>query len=73
MTIIAHLQDNPTPIEGSKALLSYKSFWHEVDAVMASGDELVRCCYILGIAQIAVSQPTHIFIGDRAKEIVVNW
>jgi hypothetical protein len=71
MTIIAHLQDNPTPIEGSKELLSHKIFWREVDAVMASGDDLARCCYILGIAQIVASK--HVFIGDRAKEIVVNW
>jgi hypothetical protein len=38
--------------------------------VQADGDELKRCCQILGRAP---NRAVHIFLGDNAKEIAANW
>lgn len=40
-------------------------------AVQADGDELARCCAILG-RQLPTSR-VYTFVGDNAKEIVINW
>jgi hypothetical protein len=43
----------------------------EVTEVQADGDELYRCCRILG--RDLPPRPVHTFIGDNAKEIALNW
>jgi hypothetical protein len=42
-----------------------------VTAVTASGPELVQCCYILGRRR--PNSDTYVFVGDNAREIVLNW
>lgn len=42
-----------------------------VNEILASGDELERCCAILG--RQLPPRPVYIFLGDNAKEIARNW
>lgn len=41
-----------------------------VDQIQADGDELARCCEILGRP---VTRRVYTFFGDNAKEIALNW
>ncbi len=45
--------------------------WPFVTAIQASGDELVRCCQILG--RPLPYTCGHHFLGDNAREIAINW
>ena len=47
------------------------SSWKQIQEIEADGDELERCCAILGRA--IPPQRSHTFIGDNAKEIARNW
>ena len=42
-----------------------------ITAVTASGPELVQCCEILGRRR--PNSDTYVFVGDNAREIVLNW
>lgn len=48
-----------------------KKHAREVTEIQADGDELVRCCRILG--RDLPPRRVHTFIGDNAKEIALNW
>ena len=50
---------------------SLKWATHGVTEIQADGDELIRCCAILG-RQLPACQP-YTFIGVNAKEIARNW
>jgi hypothetical protein len=43
----------------------------DVAAITASGSELVQCCEILGRRR--PNSDTYVFVGDNAREIVLNW
>lgn len=43
----------------------------QVTEVQADGDELDACFELLG--RTPNDRPVHTFIGDAAKEIVINW
>lgn len=47
------------------------SIAQNVTAVTASGPELVQCCEILGRRR--PNSDTYVFVGDNAREIVLNW
>jgi len=54
---------------GLKDNLNY--IWPFVTSIQADGDELVRCCEILG--RRLPDKRVYTFIGDTTKEIAINW
>lgn len=45
--------------------------YNTITAIQADGDELIRCCSILG-RQLPACQP-YTFLGNNVKEIACNW
>jgi hypothetical protein len=58
-------------IDDSRLTEDLNARYERVENIEATGDELERCCEILG----RKIPPTKIytFVGDTAKEIAVNW
>ena len=45
--------------------------YEQVENIQADGDELERCCEILG--RELPPNRVYTFVGDNAKEIAINW
>ena len=45
--------------------------YHNITKIQADGDELARCCEILG--RTLPRKSVFNFLGDEAKSIAVNW
>lgn len=43
----------------------------EITEIQADGDELVKCCEILG--RCRPNNRVYVFLGNNAKEIAMNW
>lgn len=72
---LGHGNMGTKPIQGHVGDSSLRQDLHkcvrQVESIQADGDELTRCCEILG----RPLPPTRVytFYGDNAKEIAVNW
>jgi len=42
-----------------------------INVIQADGDELLLCMRILRIEKM--NNGVHIFVGDKAREIIANW
>jgi hypothetical protein len=70
-TCASHSNYNVNGHIGDNGLASTVNMAYEAYVqVQADGDELKRCCQILGRSP---NRAFHIFLGDNAKEIAANW
>ena len=57
---------------GEKHLNDYLPvFYDSITHILADGDELAKCCRILG--RHLPDKRIYNFLGDNAREIAINW